>query len=298
LARNIGVRHVPRNNQPQGRREALTKHIRSRATESRREEHQVNRMAKLPSRLIYEVIRRDGEEELHRPMTALMWSGLAAGLLISASVLGEAILVAHLPDIGASFLIENLGYSLGFLLVIIGRMQLFTENTITTVLPLAADPRLAMFGKVARLWAAVLAANVVGAVCAAVFLTQSGILDDAVYTAVVAISEHATRYGATEGFLKSIPAGVLIAAIVWMMPSAEDAKFAVIVTFTWLIAAGDFLHIVAGTVEAATMVLVGGLSFADAIGRFFLPVLAGNIVGGTLVFTLLAWAQVKEEVEK
>jgi formate/nitrite transporter FocA (FNT family) len=46
------------------------------------------------------------------------------------------------------------------------------------------------------------------------------------------------------------------------------------------------------------MVLVGGLSFADAIGRFFLPVLAGNIVGGTLVFTLLAWAQVKEEVEK
>lgn len=276
----------------------MTKHMRSHATESRREENQVNRMAKLPSRLIYEVIRRDGEEELDRPMTALLWSGVAAGLLISASVLGEAILMAYLPDNGAGFLIENLGYSLGFLLVIIGRMQLFTENTITTVLPLAADPRLAMFGKVARLWMSVLAANVVGAACAAVFLTQSGVLDEAVYAAVLEISEHATSYGVTEGFVKSIPAGVLIAAIVWMMPSAEDAKFAIIVTFTWLIAAGDFLHIVAGTVEASTMILVGGLSLVDAISRFFLPVLAGNIVGGTLVFTLLAWAQVKEEVEK
>jgi len=67
-----------------------------------------------------------------------------------------------------------LGYALGFLLVIIGRMQLFTENTITTVLPLAADPRLAMFGKVARLWMSVLAANVVGAAFAAVFRNGAG----------------------------------------------------------------------------------------------------------------------------
>jgi formate/nitrite transporter FocA (FNT family) len=268
------------------------------ATESATEESQVVRTSKLPSRLIYEVIRRDGEEELGRPKTALFWSGVAAGVLISASVLGEAIFIAQLPASGGRFLLENLGYSLGFLLVIIGRMQLFTENTITTVLPLVADPAPAMFAKVARLWIIVLAANVLGATGAAVFLTQSGAVSEAVYLAILSISEHATSFGAMEGFLKSIPAGVLIAAIVWMLPSAEDAKFAVIVTFTWLIAAGDFLHIVAGTVEMAAMVVVGRLSLIDGTLTFFLPVLAGNIVGGTLVFTLLAWAQIKEEVEK
>jgi formate-nitrite transporter family protein len=276
----------------------LTKEKKPNAAANRHEEHQVERTATLPSRLIYEVIRRDGEEELDRPMTALLWSGVAAGLLISTSVLGEAILVAHLPDHTGRFLIENLGYSLGFLLVIIGRMQLFTENTITTVLPLAANPAPAMFVKVARLWLTVLLANVVGATCASVFLTQSGVLDGPVHRAFLDISGHATSFGVADGFLKAIPAGVLVAAIVWMLPSAQYAKFAVIVTFTWLIAAGDFLHIVAGTVEVSAMILVGGLSLADGVGTFFVPVLAGNIVGGTLVFALLAWAQVKEEVEK
>jgi formate/nitrite transporter FocA (FNT family) len=274
----------------------LTKVKKSNAATNTNEEDQVERTAKLPSRLIYEVIRRDGEEELDRTMKALLFSGVAAGLLISASLLGEAILVAHLPESSGSFLIENLGYSLGFLLVIVGRLQLFTENTITTVLPLAADPVPAMFAKVARLWLSVLAANVVGATCAALFLTQSGVVEGAVFQEIVNISEHATGFTGTEAFLKAIPAGVLVAAIVWMLPSAQDSKFALIVAFTWLIAAGDFLHIVAGTVEVATMVIVGGLSFVDALFRFFLPVLAGNIVGGTLVFTLLAWAQVKEEV--
>jgi formate/nitrite transporter FocA (FNT family) len=275
----------------------LTKDKRSKGTANTFEEHQVAQTATLPSRLIYEVIRRDGEEELARPMTALLFSGIAAGLLISVSVLGEAILVAHLPDTQGRFLIENLGYSLGFLLVIMGRMQLFTENTITTVLPLAANPTPSMFAKVARLWLVVLAANVLGAMAAAAFLTYSGVVDEAVYRAIVDISAHATSFGPVEGFLKAIPAGVLVAAIVWMLPSAQDARFAVIVSFTWLIAAGGFLHIVAVTVEVTTMMLVGGLSPAVGIGTFFLPVLAGNIVGGTLVFTLLAWAQVKEEVE-
>lgn len=269
----------------------------TKASKNYSDEDQLERTARLPSRLIYEVIRRDGEEELQRPLGGLALSAVAAGLLISASVFGEAILEANLPDSPVGFLIENLGYSLGFLLVIMSRLQLFTENTITTVLPLSADPSFRMFAKVARLWLVVLGANVIGAACAAAFLTQSGVVDAAVFRAMLTISEHATSFGATSGFLKAIPAGVLVAAIVWMLPSAQSSKFALIVTFTWLIAAGDFLHIVAGTVEVAIMILVGGLSILEGTTTFFLPVLAGNIVGGTLVFTLLAWAQVKQEVE-
>ncbi|MGB8624216.1 MAG: formate/nitrite transporter family protein, partial [Paracoccaceae bacterium] len=262
------------------------------------EEQSVEEASKLSSRLIYEVIRREGEEELSRPLMSLLWSGVAAGLLISTSVLGEAILRGYLPDTGWRFLIENFGYSLGFLLVIVGRMQLFTENTITTVLPLVARPTWANFWCVARLWMVVLGANVVGAFAAAGFIVFSGAFDGPVGAAIMDLSRHATGFGVVEGFMKAVPAGVIVAAIVWMLPSAENNEFAIIVVFTWLIAAGDFAHVVAGSVEMGIMLMTGGLSELHGLLRFFLPVLAGNIVGGTIVFTLMAWGQVKEEVEE
>ena len=107
--------------------------------EEEMEEQSVNDAAALSPKLIYEVIRRDGEEELRRTKRSLIWSGIAAGMLISLSVLGGAVLRTYLPDTPGRYLIENLGYSLGFLAVIMGRMQLFTENTITTVLPIMQE---------------------------------------------------------------------------------------------------------------------------------------------------------------
>ena len=111
------------------------------------------------------------------------------------------------------------------------------------------------------------------------------------------LSQHATGFSASEGFLRAIPAGVLVASIVWMMPGQNGGEVLLIVIFTWLIAAGDFTHIIAGSVEMWVLILQGELGASPATLGFFLPVLAGNIVGGTLVFALLAWGQVKDEVE-
>lgn len=259
-------------------------------------DHALRDARSLSAREIYEVIRRDGEEELARPLSSLVWSGIAAGLLISFSVLGEAILRSQLPQTGWRYLVENLGYSLGFLLVILGRMQLFTENTITTVLPLAQRRSLACLGRTATLWAVVLGANVVGTALAALFLSRSGVFAPDVMDAIVSLSKHATGFGAWEGFLRGVPAGVLIAAIVWMLPGQSGGGVIVIVLFTWLIAAGDFTHIVAGSVEMWVLLSRGDLGPVPALLSFFIPVLAGNIVGGTLIFTLLAWNQVKDEI--
>jgi formate/nitrite transporter FocA (FNT family) len=246
---------------------------------------------------IYTVIRRDGDEELERPLRSLVWSGVAAGILISFSVLGEGILRTYLPDARWSYLVENLGYSLGFLLVILGRLQLFTENTITTVLPLVHERTLACLASVLRLWAIVLTANVAGAALAGAFMVQSGIFSPDLSAAVTDLSRHATGFAPLEGFLRAIPAGVLVAAIVWMMPGQNGGEVGLIVLFTWLIAAGDFTHVIAGSVEMWVLVLQGELSTSAATLGFFMPVLVGNIAGGTLVFTLLAWGQVKDEVE-
>lgn len=260
------------------------------------DEATVQGAAALAPKLIYEVIRREGEEEMARPNRSLIWSGVAAGVMISLSVLGEAIFRTYLPDTPGRFLIENIGYSLGFLAVIMGRMQLFTENTITTVLPVMVERSWGIFGSMLRLWAIVMAANVVGAfIVASVFVFTPAIAPE-VLASIVDLSHHATGMGAEAAFWRAIPAGVIVALIVWMLPQAEAAKFFIILTFTWLIAAGDFTHIVAGSVEMAVLVWMGDISFATAIGGFFVPVLIGNIIGGTAIFALMAFGQVRDEL--
>ncbi len=260
-------------------------------------EQSLDEAASLSPHMIYEVIRREGEEELRRTKRSLFWSGAAAGILISLSVLGEATFRAYLPDTPARFLLENLGYSLGFLAVIMGRMQLFTENTITTVLPLMRKRTLWALGSMLRLWVIVLGANVLGAFAAAALFVYTPAVAPDTFAAIISLSEHATGMPAGEGFWRAIPAGVIVALIVWMLPQASEAAFFLILTFTWMIAAGDFTHIVAGSVEMAVLVLDGSLSGYDAVFRFFLPVLAGNIIGGTVIFTLVAWGQVRDEVK-
>lgn len=266
------------------------------AVEEESEEQSVTDATRLSARLIYEVIRRDGEEELGRPNTSLIWSGFTAGILISFSVIGEAIFRANLPDTSWRFLVENLGYSLGFLLVIMGRMQLFTENTITTVLPLMARFCWECIRNTMRLWGMVLVANVVGAFVAAGFIALTPAFPPEVVAAIDDLSHHAVDMGFFEAFFRAMPAGVLIAALVWMMPSLPAADVAMVVIFTWLIAAGDFSHVVAGSVEMAYLIVTGQLGLAQGFGGFFIPVLAGNIVGGTVVFTMMAWAQVANEL--
>ena len=86
--------------------------------------------------VVYETIRREGEEELRRAVSALAWSGLAAGLSMGFSFIAEGLLVAHLPDSPWRPLLSKAGYCIGFLIVILGRQQLFTENTLTVILPL------------------------------------------------------------------------------------------------------------------------------------------------------------------
>ncbi|MGR3496896.1 formate/nitrite transporter family protein [Citreimonas sp.] len=262
-----------------------------------REEDSVSNATRLSARLIYEVVRRDGEEELRRPMSSLIFSATAAGILMGLSVLGEAILRRHLPDQPSSFLLENFGYSLGFIVVIFGRMQLFTENTITTVLPVIARPERQCLMDMLRLWGVVLAANVVGTMIAAGFLSQTPVISPEVKEAFVQISKHAVEMAPGESFVRALPAGMLVAAIVWMMPSAEGNAFFIVLTFTWLIAVGDFTHIIAGSVEMGYLLMIGEIGIGVGVLGFFLPVLAGNVIGGTAIFTLLAWGQVRNEVK-
>ena len=262
------------------------------------EKHEVAELERPRAPVIYETIRREGEEELQRPASALFYSGLAAGICIGFSVLSEAILHAFLPETPYRHLIESTGYSVGFLLVILARMQLFTENTLTVVLPVLLKPTTASFARTGRLWAIVLGANVIGCLIFAAALLVPGLLAADVLEAAKGISRHMMENSPWQMFYKGIFAGWIIATLVWLMPTAESGKFWAIVLLTYLIAAGDFTHIVAGSTEGFLLVLSGEISLPHMVSGFFLPTLLGNLSGGTGLFAVLTYAQIAQEVKR
>ena len=246
---------------------------------------------------VYSIILREGEDELRRPNISLWWSGVAAGVGISTSVLVEGIIRSNLgSDHPYLTLIESLGYSFGFVLVILCRLQLFTENTITVVLPVLADPTRNRFYCAARLWGIVLAANLCGTFLTAAIGVHGGILPAETLAAIMDISHHLAKLTPAETFLRGIPSGFFIAALVWMLPSAKRSEVLVIVMFTWLIAAGDFTHVIAGSNEIFVLVLSGEMNMVNALIYHISPVLLGNILGGTGLFAMLAYGQVHEEM--
>lgn len=264
---------------------------------TRKERHAVAKHGNLSALTVYSIILREGEEELLRPKISLWWSGVAAGAGISTSVLAEGIIRANLgSDHPYLTLIESLGYTFGFVLVILCRLQLFTENTITVVLPVLAAPTRHRFYCIARLWGVVLAANFLGTFVIAVMSVHGGILPAPTLAAILEISHHVAQLTPSEAFLRGIPSGFFIAALVWMLPSAKDAEILVIVMFTWLIAAGDFTHVIAGSNEIFTLVVNGDMHILTGFIYHIAPVLIGNILGGTGLFAMLAYGQVHEEM--
>ncbi len=246
--------------------------------------------------VIYEVVRRLGEEEMARPLTSLWWSGVAAGLSISFSLLAQAILQNHLPDTAWRPLVTSFGYCIGFVMAVLSRQQLFTESTITAVLPLAKAFTFENLGRTARLWAIVLVANLAGTLFAALFCAYTPVLTPEIYGGMLSVSQGLLDFSWWEMLFRAIASGFLMAAMVWLMPGAERSQLQVIVLMTWLIAVGGFTHVVAGSMEAYLLVLSGSWAWWQMLVQFMAPVLIGNMIGGTALFALISYAQVMDEI--
>ncbi|HGM5490262.1 TPA: formate/nitrite transporter family protein [Serratia fonticola] len=253
---------------------------------------------KLPSRAaaVHEQIRMEGEKELERDWLALLLSALAAGLSMGASLAAKGIFHARLPDDPSRFFIENLGYTFGFIIVIMARQQLFTENTVTAVLPIMHKPTPKNFVILFRLWGIVLLGNLLGTGLAALAFIYMPIFDENTRAAFTSLSEEIMHNSPGEMFANGILAGWIIATMVWMFPSAGAAKIWVIVLMTYLVAICDLTHIVVGSVEILYLVFSGALPWREFFYPFAIPTLAGNIIGGSFIFALISHAQIRNDM--
>ncbi|MFN2603116.1 MAG: formate/nitrite transporter family protein [Gemmatimonadaceae bacterium] len=248
----------------------------------------------LSADVTYESVRREGEKELRRSSGSLGWSALAGGLAMGFSFLTESLLHAHLPDASWRPLITKLGYPVGFVIISMGSQQLFTENTLTPIVPLLLDKSRAKFLSVMRLWGVTLAANIAGTLLFALVLARTTTFDAQVQRAFTDVAREALRGTFLETFLRAVFAGWLIALMVWMLPASKTAQHTTIIIMTYVVGIGGLAHIIVGSTEVLYLVIAGQATMADYFIGFFLPALTGNVVGGLALVAGLNHAQVVE----
>lgn len=256
------------------------------------EKKQVEERTAIGAAVVYEAIRMEGEDELRRPAQALAWSGLAAGLSMGFSFVAEGLLTTGVPAKPWAPLITKFGYSVGFLIVVLGRQQLFTENTLTVILPLLAHMNRSVLKNVLKLWSIVLGTNVAGTYLFALCVARIHFLSPPVREALLQIGKAHVGLGFGVVFVGAIFAGWLIALMVWLLPAAESARVSIIVLITYIIGLGSFGHVIAGSTTVLYLVALKAASWATYLKSFFLPTLLGNIVGGVSLVAALGHAQV------
>jgi formate/nitrite transporter FocA (FNT family) len=261
------------------------------------EQSQASEHSTIKALVIHEILRAEGEEELKRRLSALVWSGLAAGMSMGFSFLSLALIRSALPAAPWTRLIDSLGYTIGFLVVILGRQALFTESTLTAVLPILVRRDRNTFYLTLRFWLAVLTSNLVGSLIFAAVISIPGIFSEDMVSSLGATAHDAISGSFIPTLVKAILAGWLIALMVWLLPSARTAKILVILILTYIVGIGRFSHIVAGSIDSAYAVFTGHATPMEYLTGFFLPTLIGNTIGGVGMVALLNHAPLAPDLE-
>jgi len=252
-------------------------------------------MASETSRLsaaeIFERVEHGAQEELERPLHNLAVSAVSAGLAMGISGFGVAVLLHVLGSDRVAESVAYLAYPLGFLIVIIGRMQLFTENTLFPVALVLAQRRYLF--RTLKLWGVVLAGNILGTLLFALLATQTSALSAPVTAELAALGVEAAGHSFTTVFWTGVIGGWLIALVAWLVTASTDTigQIVLIIVVTYIVGVGHFAHSIAGGGEVLSAVLVDALPLSS-YATWLAGAVLGNTVGGVLIVALFNYGQV------
>jgi formate-nitrite transporter family protein len=235
---------------------------------------------------------KESQESIDRPTPQLFVSGLSAGLDIGFSLLLMAVMRTVLkkggiPEPVGDMLVANM-YAIGFVIVVLGRSELFTEQTTLAVLTVLN--RQSSLAALARVWVVVYVANLIGAALFAAFAVligpALGIIDRPVFGDIaIAVTDHAGWVI----FLSAVLAGWLMGLLSWLVAASRDTISQIVIV--WLIATvigfARLHHVVVGSVEVLAGVFAGEkVAWAD-YGHFLLWATLGNAVGGPVFVAII-----------
>jgi formate/nitrite transporter FocA (FNT family) len=245
---------------------------------------------------IYEQVANNARQELGRSSLSLAISGLAGGIFMGLSALGTAIAIAMLTPAdtspsGTVQFIAKMFYPLGFIVVILGRSQLFTENTLYPVALVLAEKK--HFWKTLRLWAVVLPANVLGSLVFAALATLTHAVNPTVVQSLSALGLGATHNPAATIFWSGVMGGWIIATVAWLVSGSHSITGSVMIIWVlaFVVGLGNFAHCIAASGEVFAAILTHHASWI-AFPNWFVPAVSGNICGGVGMVTLLEYGQV------
>nr|WP_244531681.1 formate/nitrite transporter family protein [Halogranum amylolyticum] len=242
-----------------------------------------------------EVFRRivaDADHEITSGTRELFFSALAGGLAITITL----VVYASMYPKTDSSIVATLLYPIGFVYIIIGGYQLYTENTLPPV-ALTLE-RLASIPSLLRHWAVVLAGNFLGGAIGAVVLAFGGVLSPEAATVAADFAiEGVYETSRWELFFKGAYAGLVVAGVVWMNFAASDTVSRLLIVYLafLVVPLGNLFHVVVSFTEAVYLMLVGDLGLLLAMTDFIVPVLLGNTIGGVVLVTVVNYYQTTEE---
>ncbi|OTF10820.1 formate/nitrite transporter family protein [Halorubrum sp. SD612] len=248
---------------------------------------------------VFQRIIAAADEEVTSGSRELFFSGLAAGLAITITFMLYASLTAATDS---HPILSVLLYPLGFIYIIIGGYQLYTENTLPPV-ALTLE-RLASLPTLLRHWTIVLAGNFVGGGIGAAVLSYGGVFTGDTVDAARYISEGGFGVPFVPLFFKAAMAGLVVAGVVWVGFASTDSVSRMLVVYLAFLAIplGDLFHVVVSFTEVLYLFFQHGIPlygaeislFSGLVG-FVLPVLLGNTIGGVVLVTLVNYFQTSEE---
>ncbi len=243
---------------------------------------------------ILDQVIQNGHEELDRSTHALALSGIAGGMTMGLTGLSVAIAQSTLGEGQWQEFVAHMVYPLGFVAVIIGRAQLFTENTLYPVI-IVLDER----GKLAnmlRLWGTVFFSNVVGALLFSFLAVRTPSLMPGYKEALIKLGLGAL--GNTTGFIfwSGVIGGWIIALVAWIVSASHWTIGQVVIVWmlTFVVGIGHFAHCIATSGEILAAVWAGNAPILSYV-HWLLFATLGNIAGGVSIVSLLNYGQVRAE---
>ncbi len=249
------------------------------------------KLARPTAHQIYQQVAASGRDEIKRSSSALAISGFAGGIFMGLTGLGTAVVLAMLGESAAAHFVAKLFYPLGFVVVILGRSQLFTENTLYPVALVLAERR--HLWATLRLWAIVLPSNILGAFTFALLCAHTAALQPPALHSLVTLGAEALAHPAAAIFWSGVFGGWIIATTAWLVSGSHSITGSVIIIWllTSVVGLGNFAHCIATSGEILTTVLTGQASVAAYLHWLLFAVL-GNICGGVGLVTLIEYGQV------